>query len=237
MISVLVVEDEPVAAAAHEAYVARVPGFCVAGVAHTGRAGLGLLKTIPVDLVLLDFRLPDMHGLDICRAMRAAGVSTDVIAVTSVRDLSTVHSAMSLGIVQYIIKPFTFRSLRDKLERYADYHAAVAQPRAAAAQSDVDEVFATLHGVAASALPVGLSGETLRAVTAVLQGAPSGLSASEVSGACGMSRVTARRYLEHLAESGTVRRNARYGGTGRPQIEYAWRPSPSHNPAQRRPPP
>ena len=226
MIAVLVVEDEPVAAAAHQAYVKRVPGFTVAGVAHTGRAGLRLLETIPVDLVLLDFRLPDMHGLDVCRAMRAAGVGTDVIAVTSVRDLSAVHSAVSLGIVQYVIKPFTFGSLRDKLERYAEYHAAVGQPRVAAAQSEVDEVFATLHGVDAAALPPGLSGETLRAVTEVLQGAPTGLSASEVAGMCGMSRVTARRYLEHLAESAAVRRTARYGGTGRPQIQYAWRPTP-----------
>ncbi len=230
MISVLVVEDEPVAAAVHQAYLERVGGFAVSDVAHTGQAALRLLQAGPVDLVLLDLRLPDMHGLDLCRAMRAAGIRTDVIAVTSVRELSTVQSAVSLGIVQYVLKPFTYRSLADKLVRYAEYHAAVGQSRAAAMQSEVDEVFAVLHGgVEPSTLPQGLSVETLRGVAAVLHEAANGLSASEVAGLCGISRVTARRYLEHLAQSGAVRRTARYGGTGRPEIEYALH-SPSARP-------
>jgi response regulator of citrate/malate metabolism len=228
VISVLVVEDEPVAAAAHQAYVERVAGFTVSGVAHTGQAALRLLQTSPVDLVLLDLRLPDMNGLDLCRRMRAARIRSDVIAVTSVRDLSAVHSAVSLGIVQYVLKPFTYRSLADKLERYADYHAAVGQPRAAAAQSEVDEVISRLRGADPSTAPPGLAAETLRGVTAALHEAPGGMSASEVAGICGISRVTARRYLEHLAQSGAVRRTARYGGGGRPEIEYAM-----HSPSAR----
>ena len=45
-------------------------------------------------------------------------------------------------------------------------------------------------------------------------------SASEVAEAAGTSRVTARRYLEHLVESGLVERRPRYGGGGRPEMEY-----------------
>jgi len=229
VISVLVVEDEPVAAAAHQAYVERVGGFTVSGVAHSGQVALRLLQSGPVDLVLLDLRLPDMSGLDLCRRMRAAGLSSDVIAVTSVRDLSAVQSAVSLGIVQYVLKPFTYRSLADKLERYAEYHAAVAQPRAAAAQSEVDDVISMLRGADPSTAPRGVTAETLRGVTAALHEAPAGMSASEVAGICGISRVTARRYLEHLAQSGAVRRTARYGGGGRPEIEYAMNlPSARH---------
>ena len=125
MISVLVVEDDPVVAEAHRSYVQRTPGFAVAGVVHDGRAALRFLRERPVDVVLLDFNLPDLHGLQVCRAIRAAGSAVDVIAVTSARDLSTVRSAVSQGIVQYLLKPFTFRSLRDKLERYQDYRQQV----------------------------------------------------------------------------------------------------------------
>jgi response regulator of citrate/malate metabolism len=124
--------------------------------------------------------------------------------------------------VQYILKPFTFSSLREKLERYAQYRGQVADDRLASGQTEVDRAFASLRGVSSGALPPGLSAETLDAVAATLQQAPSPLSSLEVAAACGVSRVTARRYLEHLAESGLVARGQRYRTTGRPEVEYGW---------------
>lgn len=48
------------------------------------------------------------------------------------------------------------------------------------------------------------------------------ISASEAGDALGMSRVAARRYLEHLADEGRVERTPRYGTRGRPETEYRW---------------
>lgn len=220
MISVLVVEDDPVAAEAHQAYVERVPGFEVASVAHSGREALRFLATHPVDLILLDLHLPDGHGLDITRALRGGGGAADVIVVTSARDLSTVRTAVSQGVVQYLLKPFTFASLRQKLERYAEFRAQLDGDGEALGQGEVDRALASLRGVDAGALPPGVLAETMEAVEMTLRGAPGGLSASEVAQRCGMSRVTARRYLEFLAESGSARRQPRYGGQGRPEMEY-----------------
>lgn len=222
MIRVLVVEDEPVAAAAHAAYVDRVAGFATVGTVHTGREALRMLESTPVDLVLLDFFLPDMHGLAVCHAMRVAGVRADVIAVTSARDLASVRNAVTLGIVQYLLKPFTFRSLRDKLLRYAEFSSALTPEGVAAGQSDVDSAFAALRGVDTAALPPGLSDETLTLVVRALQRTENALSAREVAETCGLSRVTARRYLEHLAEAGMLARSPRYGGSGRPEVAYVW---------------
>lgn len=199
----------------------------VAAVARTGRAALRVLGSTPVDLVLLDLHLPDLHGLEVCRRARAAGLAADVIAVTSARDLDAVRAATSAGVVQYVLKPFTFRVLTDKLERYRSYREALSTGGAASGQRHVDQVLASLRGVDVGALPAGLSEETLGAVVAALQGAGGGLSAAQVAGACGTSRVTARRYLEHLAESGAASRAARYGGVGRPEVEYCWRALPS----------
>jgi response regulator of citrate/malate metabolism len=48
------------------------------------------------------------------------------------------------------------------------------------------------------------------------------MSATQAGEVLGTSRVTARRYLEYLTESGLAERRSRYGGAGRPEVEYRW---------------
>ncbi|ACU97563.1 response regulator [Saccharomonospora viridis] len=220
MISVLVVEDDPVAAEAHREYVERVAGFTVAGVVHSGGAAVRFCERHHVDLVLLDFYLPDTHGLAVCRALRATGAPIDVIAVTSARDLAVVRGAVSAGVVQYLLKPFTFAALRGKLDSYARFRRSVARSGQAKGQADIDRLFEALRSPGREALPKGMSTATLDAVTAVLAESGDGLSAAAVAEATGVARVTARRYLEYLADHGIARRRPHYGTVGRPEVRY-----------------
>ncbi|WP_066285852.1 response regulator [Arthrobacter sp. B6] len=231
-IRVLVVEDEPVASAAHAAYVGRLEGFTLAGTAPDGQSALRLLSDFaasgkPVELVLLDMNLPDLHGLDIARRMRAAGILADIIAITAVREVAIVRSAVAIGVVQYLIKPFTYATFADKLASYRLFRQQLASPgsgsaRTGASQSDVDQAFASLRAPSEMPLPKGLSVSTLESVQEFLKGQSDAASATEVMDALGMSRVTARRYLEYLADAGTVSRSPRYGTPGRPENEYRW---------------
>jgi response regulator of citrate/malate metabolism len=221
VITVLVVEDNTVAAEAHRLYVGRVPGFTVAGVVHSGRDALRFLDATPVDLVLLDLYLPDAHGLEVVRALRANGHAADVITVTSARDLNVVRAAVSAGVVQYLLKPFTFAGLREKLEGYARFRAHVRHGEAAG-QSDVDEAFGALRGSDNLVLPKGMSAPTLDLVITAVRAAPEGLPATAAADEVGVSRVTARRYLEYLADNGQVVRKPRYGTVGRPEVWYVW---------------
>ncbi len=231
VLKVLVVEDEPVALEAHAAYVDRVDGFEVVATAGTAQAALQALRTAAVDVVLLDMFLPDGHGLDIIRAIRAAGHRADVIAVTSARDLDIVRGAVSLGVVQYLLKPFVFATLRDRLEAYAAYRRQLPSSDHVDSQAEVDDLLAGVRPSARTSLPKGMSEDLLARVTRALRNGAGaqGLSASELGEVVGVSRVTARRYAEFLCDARVVARRSRYAGQGRPEVEYRWvvsRPTP-----------
>jgi len=225
VIRTLVVEDDALVAEVHASYVERVSGFAVAGVAHRATEALEILASRPVDLVLLDFHLPDVKGLDMLRLLRARSAApVDVIAVTAARDAASIRAAIAQGVSQYLVKPFAFVTFADKLERYARYRAQVdvaAEPD----QAKVDALIGTLRGTTARTLPKGLNATTLDHVRDAVRESGAPLTASEVAGRCGLSRVTARRYLEHLVVEGVVTLSMRYGGTGRPEHLYAWPPA------------
>ncbi|WP_407835640.1 response regulator [Streptomyces sp. DSM 116496] len=219
-VRVLVVEDDPVAADAHALYVGRVPGFTAVAVVHSLAEATRVLERTRIDLLLLDLTLPDGHGLRFARGLRAAGHPADVIVVTSARDLGVVRESVSLGVVQYVLKPFAFPTLRERLLRYAEFRATAAGE--AAGQDDVDRAMAALRSPRPAELPKGIGGPTLERVAALLRAAPEGLTAGGTAEAAGISRITARRYLEHLVDTGRADRTPRYGQVGRPELHYRW---------------
>ncbi|WP_125611447.1 response regulator [Specibacter cremeus] len=226
-IRVLVVDDEPVALAAHADYVRRMDGFAVSAMAAGMGEALAALTAArsagaPIQLVLLDLNLTDGHGLDLLRRVHGLGLAPDVVAISAVREIQVVRSAIAMGITAYLIKPFTFAAFREKLENYRDY-AAVLADRSVTSQDAVDRALATLRPSGRLQLPKGLLAETLGAVADLLRAAASPLSATEAAGELAMSRVTARRYLEHLVETGSAVKAPRHGSPGRPELEYRWR--------------
>lgn len=219
MIRTLVVDDDFRVADLHRLYTERVGGFDVVGLAHTGSEALKLADRLAPDLVLLDIYLPDMSGLDVLRALRQGQRSVDVIAITAAQDVATIRAAMQSGSVHYLIKPFAFAAFREKLQSYAEVLARLGQT-ATADQVEVDRLFGLLRAGPDDELPKGLSTATRDLVMSVLRSATEPLSASDVARTAGLSRVTARRYLEHLADGGSVEVTMQYGTPGRPEHRY-----------------
>ncbi|MET9428176.1 MULTISPECIES: response regulator [unclassified Streptomyces] len=218
MTKVLVVDDDFMVAKLHGRYVSAVDGFEVVGVAHTGAEALRAAGALRPDLILLDVYLPDMDGIGVLRALRAAGHGVDALFITAARDAGTVRSALRAGALHYLIKPFSQAALREQL-----LHVAALRSRldalGEARQEDVDQIFGT-RPPGSRELPKGLAPHTAELVDRILRAHPSGLSATECAEAGSLSRVSARRYLEYFAETGRAEVTLRYGGTGRPERRY-----------------
>jgi len=227
VIHVLLVDDDALTLELHRTYLERLDGFRVVAECTGARAAVTAILERPpadgIDLVLLDMTMPDGTGLDVLRHVRARAADVDVIAVTGVRDAEVVRQMVGLGVAQYLVKPFPFAVFRERLEQYRAYRERAREASGPATQAEIDAMLGALRPSTPAALPKGLSADTLERVTAgVREHGP--LSAAEAAATLGMSRVAARRYLEHLAEEGRVIRSARYGTPGRPETEYRWQP-------------
>ncbi|WP_445166799.1 response regulator [Mycolicibacterium sp. Dal123E01] len=226
MINVLIVEDEPLIAEAHRAYLARLQGFSVTGLAHTARDAMRMASEAesPVDLVLLDLGLPDASGIALASALSGLRPAPDIIAITSERDLEMVRAAVAHGALAYLLKPFTFAAFRDRLERYRRYREALPAGTDAASQAEVDRALGELRvSTDRSVAPKGAAPATTDEIARAVRDRAEGLTADAAAKLVGVSRVTAWRYLERLADDGTVSRVTEYGKTGRPSTRYVWR--------------
>ena len=111
--TILVVEDEAPVARGLE-YGLKAEGFAVA-IAPNGRRALELARERQPRLVLLDIRLPDMSGFDVCRALREAGMTFPIIMLTARDEEVDKVLGLELGADDYVVKPFSLRELVSRI--------------------------------------------------------------------------------------------------------------------------
>lgn len=218
MTRILLVEDDRRVAQVNRDLV-EAGGHQVVGLAGTVQEGLELTTRLRPELILLDVYLPDGTGVDLLLALRSAQELTDVIMLTAADDLLTVRRALSLGALDYVIKPFEQARLLGAVARVGARRGLTG---AALTQSRLDRML----GLPGGSLPKGIDEGMLERVRQVLQGRedepvrPAALSAEMVGAEIGVSRVTAWRYLEYLLECGQVELDFSYGAPGRPAKLY-----------------
>jgi response regulator of citrate/malate metabolism len=218
-IRTLIVDDDFMVAKVHRAYAERVPGFEVVGVAHSGADALQAVERLRPDLVVLDIYLPDMSGLTVLQELRKKQSAVDVIMVTAARDVESLRTAMAGGALRYIVKPFNFDRFSETLQTYQRFlgkRAALDEVD----QEDVDRLYAAFGVVPEQSLPKNLNRPTLETVLRYLREHPDPVSAQEVGQGTGVSRGTARRYLEYLESQARAVLELRYGSAGRPEHRY-----------------
>lgn len=222
-ISVLIIEDDRKISELHKRFTEQIAGFSVVDVANTIADGRMLNEVYAPNLILLDIYFPDGNGIDLLWELRRSKHDVDIILITAATEIEPLREAMRGGVFDYILKPVAFARFKETLLRYQQARDKLNE-ETSLDQHHVDALLKQPLGAVPEAefLPKGIDAITLARVRGAFTTAdiPSGLTSEEVSAKTGISRSTARRYLEYLAESGWLKADLVYGTVGRPERKY-----------------
>lgn len=223
MIEVLIVEDDPRIAEIHRRFTEKIEGFKVIATATNGEQAKEWLEVVQPNLVLLDVYLPDMKGVELIKFIRQNFQEIDIIMITAASEVDVVSRALRGGVIDYIVKPLTFDRFKNSLENYQSKIRKLKQND----ELSPDQIESLWNSgvqvqlAEASSSPKGIDPLTLdkikRCVASIDK---SGITAEALSAESGVSRSTARRYLEYLISQKKIYAELIYGNVGRPERRY-----------------
>ena len=223
MIKVLIAEDDFRSAAIHETYIQKIQGFQVAGKAKSANDMWEALQKEQVDLILLDVYMPDELGTNLLPLLRERYPEVDVIIITAATETMLLRDALHYGVVHYLIKPVTAQKFTQVLTEYKEKKDLI-NSKDEVNQTMIDLFFGHMQEEPKQKgdrdLPTGINSLTLDKVKTLMASENSGITAEELGEKMGVSRTTARRYVEYLVTTGECRAELAYGIIGRPERRY-----------------
>ena len=221
MYQVVIVEDDPMVSLLNKTFTEKDPRFEVIQTFPEGRSALEWLSCHPADLLILDVYMPLLTGMELLHELRAREVELDVIMVTAANDAKTVDALFKLGVVDYLVKPFTWERFQQALDTFCRHRQAVAGE--AVSQDALAQLFSPSGSSPERPVPKGLQESTLERIRACRRTAPpQGLPSEALSRQTGLSVVTVRRYMNYLVERGEAVSRVNYDTGGRPCRLYRY---------------
>ncbi|AIC96434.1 response regulator [Shouchella lehensis] len=220
MIRVAMVEDEEEIAHFHSLFLKKVEGFTLVAQARTFEEGLQQVKEQKPDLLLLDVYIGDRNGLDILKQVRLEERNVDVILITSANDAYTVQTGYRFGVIDYLVKPFTFARFKEALDRYRFMKQETEQP--SFAQQEIDNFLQrneTNQVVEKVHMPKGITEVTATRILEALDDTK-WQTAAELEERTTISHVSLRKYLRYFLEQGFIEKDLVYLTHGRPYNRY-----------------
>ena len=220
MYRVLIVEDDPMVALINERYINRSKDFCSAGQCRNGKDALAFLEEHEVDLIVMDVYMPQMDGFETLRQIRNRHIDVEVIMVTAANDRDSLDDALQLGVIDYLVKPFTFDRFRIALDKYITQTTALRELETLN-QKNIDFIIDRARKRAEDIYPKGIQPKTLGMVEEYMKNnAWKWLTGDTIAEKIGLTSVTVRRYLNYLVETGILTAEMNYETGGRPCMLY-----------------
>lgn len=131
MIKILIADDHPIVAKGLKSLLDEQEDMQVLAIANNGKQALEKLAEAPADVALLDLNMPEMNGIDTCKAIKEAHPDTQVVVLTSHHQDAMVYPAIKAGALSYILKSSSYdaviEAVRAAAEGEARLHPLVAK--------------------------------------------------------------------------------------------------------------
>lgn len=220
MYRVLIVEDDPMVAMINEQFIGRNKSFCVVGKCKDGSSALDFLEGHSVDLIILDVFMSHTDGFETLRQIRKRKVPVDAIMVTAANEREALEEALHLGVVDYLVKPFTYDRFQMALEKFIAQNNALSG-LGTLNQKSIDFIIDNSRKASDDLYPKGIQEKTLRLIMEHLkERGDEWLTGDDIAEKVGLTGVTVRRYMNYLAQSGKVIGEMNYETGGRPCMIY-----------------
>lgn len=219
MVSVMVVEDDPMVMDITCKYIELIEGFNVCAKAFDGASALRLLEDVKTDLLVLDIYMPVMNGVELLKRVREKQIKVDAMFLTADSNISRINGALKLGGVDYLIKPFSYERFKEAFEHYAARYRLLSG-KGRTTQEEID-AFIKYYPPQGAGVHKGIHRATLTSIRGYICGRGRDvITQDEISQMLGLSKVTVRRYMEYLVSTNEVCLHIEYGAVGRPAHTY-----------------
>lgn len=216
--NVLIIEDDPMVEFIHRSYLEKMALFQIIYSAATVQDATALLSTKVVDLILLDIHLKDGNGLEILTKLRMDKTAHEVILITAANEAQSVKEGLHLGVIDYLIKPFTFERFKQSIELFK-----AKQQRLESAKINQETIdFLIKKAALSEELEKGLSVDTLDYIIKEIQKIKLPFTIQELADQCGLSHVSVRKYINYLEQTNQLKAETIYTKIGRPYKAFRW---------------
>lgn len=222
MYKVIIVEDDPMVAAINRQYMEKNKEMQIVGEFRNGQDALAFLETHSVDLAVVDYYMPVMDGLEFIKKCREKDSALSIIMITAANSAQDLSNFLKLGIVDYLVKPFTYERFQKAIEKYLFMKGVIREDRNLD-QEEIDRLLSPAETDKGSMpLEKGLQEQTLQMIRAYLKEHKGNyMSSNEIARHVELSRITVRRYMNFLLENNEIISRIDYTTGGRPSIKYS----------------